>query len=403
MNGIRVPLALLGVALMLAISCASPELPTAISSTPANIPATLPEPTISANQTNQSPYLKENSPSATVVLPVTTTFSKNGRITMRYGDGETIFLTSGPADLVPSVSPDGTKVAFVRIAPDETAGTYVVNADGTDEHRVAPSTTILSRPAWSPDSNNLAFRDIAQERMGVWTVDADGANLRRIFQGNPLPPVWSPDGESIAFANGVSTKDGSVAIGLYVTDPLGNKPKLVAEGRYGETAWSPDGKRLAVVASPKDAPRALLTMDVASGKNIASVGNVAEGAWSPVWAPDGKDIALILAKENRQHLALVSSSGSIPKILVSGKTIGTPVWSADGRYLTMAMDEDGTRGFEIIRLGADGSSALQKLGTGEAPCSTPGSVTRSTKVVAAESPLEGMRRADLFLMSGGWT
>ena len=359
MNSTRVPLALLAGALILATSCAPPEWPT--------------------------------------------TFSQGGRITTMFGDGETIALTSGPADLAPSVSPDGTKVAFVRIAPDEMAGTYVVNIDGTDEHRVAPSVAMLSHPAWSPDSSHLAFRDGAKERLGIWTVDADGANLTRIFQGNPLTPVWSPDGESIAFANGIQAKDGSVAMGLYVTDPQGNTPNLVAEGRYGETAWSPDGKRLAVVAFPKDAPRVLLTVDVASGENITSATNVSEGAWAPAWAPDGKDIALVLAAENRQHLAVVSSSGSSPRTLVSGKTIGTPVWSADGHYLTVAMDEDGTRAFEVVRLRADGSSALQKLGMGEAPCDTPGSIAKPARVVAAKPQLEGMRRADLFLVSGSWT
>ena len=94
MNSTRVPLALLAGALILATSCAPPEWPT--------------------------------------------TFSQGGRITTRFGDGETIALTSGPADLAPSVSPDGAKVAFVRIAPDEMAGTYVADIDGQPIRSCSP-------------------------------------------------------------------------------------------------------------------------------------------------------------------------------------------------------------------------------------------------------------------------
>lgn len=339
-------------------------------------------------------------PTKATAAPVV--FVQSGRIAVRLESGETAFLTTGPTDMMPSVSPDSRMVAFVAVGSAGRAGTYVVNMDATDEHQVAPSAAMLSRPAWSPDGRRLALRDTTKDGMGIWTVDADGKNLQRIFTGEALSPVWSPDGKSIAFTSGNSTKDGAVQLGLYLADPDGKSPRLVAQGWYGELAWSPNGKQLAVVASPKDAPRALLTVGVAGGDPITITTNLAEGTWAPTWSPDGKSIAFVVNHEDGQHLAVIPAGGGPTKMLVHGKSFSTPVWAASGDHLVVARDIDGSRSHRLIQVGIAEPASIQELGNGETPGAIAGSPTKPTSAVAARPQVEGMRRADLLLASGSW-
>ncbi len=89
--------------------------------------------------------------------------------------------------------------------------------------------------------------------------------------------------------------------------------------------------------------------------------------------------------------------------LASGRSIGTPVWSAEGDYLTVARDADGSGPHMLVKVMADGSSPLLELGPGESPCAVAGQPVSPDVALEAETPLEHLRRADLLLVSGGWS
>src|SRR6266540_1182005 len=68
-------------------------------------------------------------------------------------------LTTGPAaDVDPSWSPDGRRVAFCRQEGDgSTAEIYVMNADGSGQRNLTNNSVPDWGPAWSPDGKLIAF------------------------------------------------------------------------------------------------------------------------------------------------------------------------------------------------------------------------------------------------------
>ena len=58
----------------------------------------------------------------------------------------------------PSWSPDGQRLAFTstRSNPQQRAGTFIINSDGTGLRQVTPDNLDTNHPVWSPDGKRLA-------------------------------------------------------------------------------------------------------------------------------------------------------------------------------------------------------------------------------------------------------
>jgi dipeptidyl aminopeptidase/acylaminoacyl peptidase len=192
-------------------------------------------------------------------------------------------------------------------------------------------------------------------------------------------------------------------MGLYITDPQGAAQTLVAEGRYKEVAWSPDGTHLAMVASPKDGPRTLHVVPADGGKATVIPAELAEGPWAPAWSPDGGLLSLVLAAGGEQQLAVVPAGGGTPEVLATGSAIGTAVWSAEGGHVTVALAEDESASHRLVKVEVGGSGSLEELGPGEFPCAVAGLPLASDEMLEADTPLANLRRAELYLVSGGWS
>ncbi len=158
----------------------------------------------------------------------------------------------------PSVSPDGTKIAFADGDASGDYEVYVINANGSNLRQLTDNIAHDYGVDWSPDGTKIVFN---RERPGVNTIDpthpgskngsstggngdiyimnADGTNQTRLTkQGNDdFYPIFSPDGTKIVFsrANGYAERN----IDVYVMNADGsNAIRLTHEPRWDvATDW----------------------------------------------------------------------------------------------------------------------------------------------------------------------
>lgn len=112
-----------------------------------------------------------------------------------------------PGDYDPKLSPDGSKVAFMRLFGDESWRIYVLDVASGRETDLSGPDQIDTLPDWSSDGEFLLFWHADRKKpreMGIYTMRPDGTDRRMI----PLPrgylhghPHFFPNEQSSLDAN----------------------------------------------------------------------------------------------------------------------------------------------------------------------------------------------------------
>lgn len=118
----------------------------------------------------------------------------------------------------PQISPDGSRVAFVRVTVNDKKDGYNTSiwtvSPATGETHQLTTGTRDSSPRWSPDGKFLAFVRVTEtdgkpdlpQLFMLAMAGGDSFQLTKIARGAGQPR-WSPDGKTIAFVNSANAED----------------------------------------------------------------------------------------------------------------------------------------------------------------------------------------------------
>jgi Tol biopolymer transport system component len=95
------------------------------------------------------------------------------------------------------------KILFLRDMGGGNSDIFVMNADGSGQTNLTPSSTVAFFPVWSPNGSKILFlRYMGGGDNDIWVMNPDGSsqtNLTNSLTKNEIFPVWSPDGSKILF------------------------------------------------------------------------------------------------------------------------------------------------------------------------------------------------------------
>lgn len=206
----------------------------------------------------------------------------------------------------PSVSPDGTRIAFCSLRDDQYSQIYVANSDGTNQKRITKITSGDScGPVWSHDGKKIAFYSFAQphpsRNPAIWVMDPDGSNMKRLAE-HGLTSTWSPDDKQIAFA---SNREGKFQI--YVMNADGSNPRRLTNNKAEDSspAWAPDGAAIAFVSDREGEHPALYLMGADGSQQHRLIFSKRQDFCFPAWSLDGSTIAFsALNRVGPQYVAV---------------------------------------------------------------------------------------------------
>ena len=166
------------------------------------------------------------------------------------------------------VSPDGTRLAYVRMPSFDEPGTLaVIPATGGDSAIVDTGEGHIDGPEWSPDGRWIYFNTErwAQQpgHAQLARVPDGGGEVERLHTSRTVDwfPHLAPDGATavyIEFPTGTEGHPADKAVTLVVVDPADwSSPRERIEipggqGTINVNSWAPDSRRFAYVSYPTE-------------------------------------------------------------------------------------------------------------------------------------------------------
>ncbi len=235
----------------------------------------------------------------------------NGKLLPKDPDGKIIRQMGNQSGN--RLSPDGKTIVIAGWTAEDTVGQIVglpsthiwkVSLDGSKSEKITNETRSYMDgcPSWSPDGNKIAFLRMkklkenlpfgAFDLYSIYSVNSSGGDLKLLVSESDKwinSPVWSPDGKMIAYLT--AGKNPPNAKFMNIFDLENGVAKVVGEvpgaGTSIDLAWSPDSRRIAF--NDREG-KVIKVMNIDNGTIEDVQTNLADdiSIFHLDWSPDGK-------------------------------------------------------------------------------------------------------------------
>lgn len=190
-------------------------------------------------------------------------------------------------------SPDGKQLVFRSSRDAGDWEIYAINVDGTNERRLTYSAGADIDPTWSPDGTKIAFPSFrgsaAGDNIEIYTMNADGSNQLNITNNigaaganNDYYPAWSSSGARLAFVfdggNNARTDQ------IFVMNANGTGRVNLSNNVAYEynPSWSSDDSRIVFQSTLDDGKGEIYVMNADGTNRIRLTFNTGNGvdAWT---------------------------------------------------------------------------------------------------------------------------
>lgn len=319
----------------------------------------------------------------------------------------------------PQISPDGSKIVYVRNFKDimtdrNLSNLWMVNFDGSQNRPLTTGNHNDISPRWSHDGKKLVFRsNRADNKMKLYMMWVDTKEIAALTNTpkSPGSVSWSYDNRYLAFTMFVPAKDESIIKlpskpegakwnkppiyidemnyrgdgqgyyksgndQIFVLSTDGGTPRQLtfSDHDHGSPIWSKDGRYLYFSANlhdnhefePGDSEIYRLTL---SDGTVTALTSRAGPDFSPALSPDGKSIAYLGFDDRYQgyqvtNLYVMNIDGSNSRLLSQNfdRDIDNINWAADNKGIYFQFDDKGDTKIGLISTSGKVDTLTENLG-----------------------------------------
>ena len=294
-----------------------------------------------------------------VAFPGSIVYAKAGNIWVQSGD-DVRQVTEGGRDSMPSFSPDGASIYFIR-SRDEVGvwpaqgddrryqmtipSVMRIPADGGKVERVLDGRVRKSGKTWfswirqpvlAPDGQTLTMVSDGPDPtksdvvLQFYDLESKERTIPDVSEIKPLghqDPVWRKDGRILLYVrNGREGARGAPIIFRW-DQRQGRSNPLTGPG-YLNPSFSPDGKYIAATKTSSFG-NDIVVLEASKGREVARITDDGR-SWAPVWSPAGDAIAFLNIDGQIVDLRMASLEGTAPDWTVKEITNLTEVSGLDG-------------------------------------------------------------------------
>ena len=304
-------------------------------------------------------------------------------------------------------SPDGTRVAY--FTSEDGDPIFVADRTGGNARQIFVDRIGVHNhyPAWSPDGRWIYFVHIVQSASrDVWRIPSSGGTPERMTQHNDSELGYPTpiDARTVLYVARAEDRSGPWLWALDVERKVTRRASVGLE-KYLSVAASADGRRLvATVADPTATLWSVPILDRLAGESDAtpyplpgviralaprfggtslfylSSRGGGDGLWRfedghaleiwkgsdgallepPAVSPDGRRAAVVLRKQGKTHLSMMSGDGAEQQSLAEDVDVhGSAAWSPDGKWIVTGGDD--AKGPGLFKIPIDGSTPVRIL------------------------------------------